>query len=107
MPSAGALIWPRFASSPSNLWTAYNVCKVWGCRPSELYHIADELAAVNLDHAVALFGSALDAELNNVEGKTEAEINNKRQAILNRWIPEHRKAGEPRKFADPRDRMKR
>jgi hypothetical protein len=48
-----------------------------------------------LDNAVVHFGSALESELDSVEGKTSAEINKKRQRIMEKWLD------IPRRFKSP------
>jgi hypothetical protein len=48
-----------------------------------------------LDNAVAHFGTSLEAELDAVEGKTSAEINRKRQRLMEKWLD------IPRRFKSP------
>lgn len=52
-----------------------------------------------LDSAVAFFGRALEAELDGVEGKTEAERLRKRKIILSRFLDDEDLAKGV--FADP------
>lgn len=85
-------------SSPAQLWRTYNLAKTWGCRPSELLGISSDWTAYCFDSAVAVFGSHLSAELEDVEGKNKKEIQRKRETILRRYIPEKTKA---QKFKDP------
>lgn len=58
------------------------------------------MQAYCFDRAVTVFGTALKAELDGVEGKKKEEIERKRQRILSKWIPEA-SAG----FRDPAKRI--
>lgn len=69
-------------------------------RPSDLYFIHDEWLAFIFDRAVITFGAALRAELENVEGKKKEQVEYKRQQLLDKWL------GNPRKFADPANRIR-
>jgi len=71
-----------------------------GVRPSDLYQVEDPVAAYCFDRAVYHFGTSLKAELEEVQGKTEQEIQRKRLSILSRWIPEASTATRQR-FRDP------
>ena len=51
-----------------------------------------------MDRATYLFGSALNNELESVEGKNNNEISRKRKAVLERWFPEAR---AKKKFRSP------
>lgn len=44
---------------------------------------------------MARFGTALESELDSVEGKTSAEINKKRARIMEKWLD------IPRRFKSP------
>lgn len=48
-----------------------------------------------MDNAVVHFGSSLEAELDSAEGKTSAEINRKRERIMEKWLD------IPRRFKSP------
>lgn len=69
-----------------------------GVRPSDLYEVDDPVAAYCFDKAVYHFGSELRAELENVQGKTDKEIQRKRDQILQRWVPG---TGNRQRFRDP------
>jgi broad specificity phosphatase PhoE len=47
------------------------------------------------DNAVSTFGSALEADLDGIEGKTSKEINQKRDRTLRKWL------GLPMRFRNP------
>lgn len=82
------------------LWEAFRVARTWHCRPSELFAIEDAWEAFSLDRAVALFGNALQSELDSVKGKNEKEIERNRAAVLDRWLPEL-KDHKVQRYADP------
>jgi hypothetical protein len=63
-----------------------------------LLGIEHDWVAYCLDSAVAAFGTALQADLDEVEGKTRREVQRKREGVLRRYIPELSKA---QKFKDP------
>lgn len=48
-----------------------------------------------VDNAVFSFGSALNAELESVEGKNKKEIKIKRERVMTKWL------GLPQKFRNP------
>lgn len=86
------------------MWQLHNISKTYKCRPSELLGLGNTHAAFTLDRACAIFGSALEEELNSVKGKKDTDIKRKRDQILRRWFPEARdeeKAPEQRKYRDP------
>lgn len=64
-------------------------------RASVLLGVSDPWTAFCLDNAVAHFGTSLEAEMDAVEGKTSAEINKKRQRIMEKWLD------LPRRFKSP------
>jgi len=65
-------------------------------RPSELIGLeADELTTFCFDRAINAFGEALLAELKGIEAKTKREAENRTKAILRKWLPEARRAGQP------------
>jgi hypothetical protein len=47
------------------------------------------------DQAVAIFGAALEAELDSIEGKNAKEIARKRDRVMRRWL------GLPMRFRNP------
>lgn len=69
-----------------------------GVRPSQLYEVDDPVAAYCFDKAVNHFGSELKAELENVQGKTDKEIQRKRAGVLARWVPG---SANRQRFRDP------
>lgn len=76
--------------------------KTWNCRPSDLLGIEDEYVAYCFDQACGYFGRALEAELEKVEAKTEAEGKQKRQRILDRYLSmDEDEKPRPGGFADP------
>lgn len=88
------------------MWKAWNAARTWKCRPSEVYHIEDDFAAYCFDSAVATFGQALDNELQGVKGKNDREIEGKRKRIIERWIPELKRAGtQEQRFRDPMEKF--
>lgn len=52
-----------------------------------------------LDSAVFTFGSALQSDLDAVDGKTAKDIEKKRKRLMRRWLPDAKQDG-PR-FRDP------
>lgn len=81
------------------MWQTYNLAKTYGCRASEILGIENTWTAFQVDRSVAVFGNALKAELEEVEGKKKREVQKKREQILNRWFPEARSG--KKKFKDP------
>lgn len=71
------------------------MAKLWNTRPSVLLGVSEPYVAYCLDNSVATFGSALEAELEGVKGKTETEINRKRERLLMKWLD------MPLKFKSP------
>ena len=80
------------------LWRLHNQAKTYNCRPSDLLGLEDTHDRYCFDSAASLWGNVIESELNAVEGKNSKEIQNKRDSVLRRYIPELAKA---RKFADP------
>jgi len=79
--------------------------KATGTRPSDLIAVEnDPLAAFCFDRAVFSFGSALQGEINAVEGRNESERKNRLDTLLRRWLPD---STASKKFADPRSAMNR
>lgn len=62
------------------------MAKAYRTRPSEILCIEDPFAAFCLDRAVHDFGSALEAALSDVEGKTKKEIEVKSDRVLRKWL---------------------
>lgn len=60
-----------------------------------MYAIQGEFRRFCFDRAVLTFGSALEAELDSVEGKNEKTRNAKRSRVLDKWLD------RPLKFRNP------
>lgn len=58
--------------------------------------------AYDLDQAVFIFGTALQAELEGVEAKKKQERKQKMQAIIQKWIPEA--SNGKKRYRDPAQR---
>jgi hypothetical protein len=75
--------------------------KTWNCRPSDLLAITDDYVAFCLDQAVGYFGRVVEADLEAVEGKTDAERNQKRDRVLQKYIGNEDEKPRRGQFADP------
>jgi hypothetical protein len=64
----------------------WNQSQEFKTRPSALLAVEDAYAAYCIDQAVYTFGSALQHELEEVQGKTKDEIKRKRVRILTKWL---------------------
>lgn len=64
-------------------------------RPSDLLGVTDAFMAYSIDNAVFTFGTALQNELDNVEGKNKNELKRKRERILQQWLELEQKFREP------------
>lgn len=75
------------------------------CRPSEFLGLTNSHEAFTVDRACATFGGTVKAELDSVTGKKKNVIQQKRDDILKRFIPEaSSKESEgtlKRKFREP------
>lgn len=60
-----------------------------------MYGINGEFRRFCFDSAVITFGTALEAELDSVEGKTDKDINRKRARMLDKWLDRPLKYREP------------
>lgn len=78
--------------------------KMMKVRPSSLLEITEPLAAFNFDRAVWMFGSALEQELSEVDGRTKHAREAKTQSIIDSWLPDQPKV---KRFADPAARVKK
>jgi hypothetical protein len=76
------------------------LAKEWRVRPSEIYEVTG-FDAYRFDRAVSIFGSALSAELEGVEGKTKQVRESKQKQILQKWIPEAKGTKAARRYKDP------
>lgn len=74
--------------STQNLWAAYQLSKTYNCRPSQLMHIEDPLAAYYFDRAIAVFGIHLENEIEQAEakGKSASQKAMKRNMVLNKYL---------------------
>jgi hypothetical protein len=82
------------------VWNLYQLAKTWDQRPSVMLDIDDPLDAYRLDEVVAYVGNRIHGELDAVEGKTEGEMNTRRQSVLDKYFPPTEQAQKSR-FADP------
>lgn len=80
--------------------------KTYRCRPSELLHVTDALAAFYLDRAVMVFGQAVDGAVEEAitpkrgnKGLTRQQQLHKTMMVLQRWL---RIPKEEKKYRDPR-----
>ena len=80
------------------LWQLFNLSQTYRVLPSELLGLTNTHAAWQVNRSVAVFGTSLKAELDEVEGKNKREIKRKRDQVLARWFPEAR---SEKKFKDP------
>jgi hypothetical protein len=64
------------------------MAKLYKETPSELLNITDPIERFCLNRAIHYFGSSLENELNSVNEKTAKASEQKRQRILQKWIPE-------------------
>lgn len=75
--------------------------KTWNCRPSDLLRIDNDYIAYCLDEAVGYLGRVIETELNKVEGKTDAEREQKAMRILSRYLDKEDDKPRRGQFADP------
>lgn len=62
--------------------------------------LEDPYKAYCFDQAIAYIGNKIQGELDAVEGKTSAEVDRKRQGIMDRYFPPTESEVKTR-FADP------
>lgn len=70
------------------------MAKAYTCRPSELYGIQHPVQELFFDRAVWLFGTSLEAELEQVTNssskskkpKSQKQIEQARLKVLNKWL---------------------
>lgn len=72
---------------------------MWQCRPSQLLAIEDEYAAYCLDQACGEWGAHVRSELEKVEGKTRAQVEQHQLLTLRRLLGED--SIDPGSFAAP------
>ena len=80
------------------MWEAWKISKAYRLRPSELYGIKDELKAWSFDRAVWLFGSNLEAELEEAanDAKNKGQAESKQRRVLAKWL-----GGGVQQYRDP------
>lgn len=68
-------------------------------RPSSFYGIVDELKAWSFDRAVWLFGSSLEAELEEAahSAKNSSQAESRQRQVMEKWLG----GAAPRKFRNP------
>lgn len=82
------------------MWETFNLAAQAQISPSEILGVdrsEEPWAAYCLDRAVTTFGTAVQSELDAVEGKTTKEIEMKRQRVLNRFFPQGERFRDPGK----------
>lgn len=79
------------------LWEAWSLAKTYRVLPSEIYAIQDEVAAWCFNRAVRMFGTELEAEMEESArgAKSDTQAQHRRQAVFARWT------GTEVKFRDP------
>lgn len=79
------------------LWEAWRLSQAYHQTPSTIYHIEDEIAAYCFDRAVNLFGSSLQAELDEARNtaKNKQQAANKQQAVISKWLNVQRRFRDP------------
>lgn len=88
--------------SSEKLWGAWKLAKAYRCRPSEVFHIDDPLAAYCFDRAVAAFGLTVeDAIEKATEGKKANQIEAAAKMALNTWVGHENNVRPKQKFREP------
>lgn len=82
-------------ASSERLWEAWLLSKAVRTRPSDLFAIQGDFRRYIFDKAVATFGTALEAALDEVTGKTEKSRESKRARVLDRWLDRELKYRSP------------
>jgi hypothetical protein len=72
----------------TSLWEAWKLAKAYHCRPSDLYGIRDEVAALSFDRAIYLFGTELESELRAAQdgAKNQQQANIRQQRVMAQWL---------------------
>lgn len=72
------------------MWEAWQISKLYGVIPSELYGIDDPLTAFCFNRAIGIFGSTVDAEIEQAgaNAKTDRARQMSQNMVLVKWIPE-------------------
>jgi hypothetical protein len=74
------------------MWQAWQLSKAYTCRPSELYGIEHPVQKLFFDRAVWVFGSTLEADLEESgksrgkKPKSEKQTNAARMKVLALWL---------------------
>lgn len=84
------------------VWEAWRISKSFSTLPSIVYRIDGYQEAFAFDRAVHLFGTVVQGKLDAVEGKTDKEVQRKREGILDKILGTGSKGSK--KFADPGQR---
>ena len=82
-------------ASSERVWQAYLLAKTMRVRPSDVYAINGDFRRYCFDNAVVTFGTALEAALDEVTGKTEKSRESKRARVLDRWLDRELKYRSP------------
>jgi len=86
------------------LWEAWLLSRTWGCRPSDLYGLgASDYVAFCFDRAIATFGLAVEADMDEAAEGTDnaAQAKSARQRALNNWLTLEGDEPMPGTFRDP------
>jgi hypothetical protein len=99
----------------------WSMSKTWKCKPSEILHLTDELAAYCLNRAVYFFGTAYDADITEAStpppgGKGRRNPSQAVAMANHRWLTDNIDAEEDtsdfevivdKKYRDPAVRFTR
>lgn len=60
----------------------------FGCRPSDLYGVHDEVAALYFDRAVFTFGTSVEADIQNAAetAKNDKQARASAMRVLHKWL---------------------
>ncbi len=75
-----------FVRNTASVWTLYLESRTWRTTPSQMFEIDDRYVAYCFDEAVAIIGNHISYQLDKVEGKTQKQIEGRRNAVLNRML---------------------
>lgn len=86
-----------FASSPDALAAAWSRVKAYGIQPSTAFSIADPFVAYAVDAAVARWGMAFEAAMQEAgKDKKDPQAQERARAtVLRRWLPSERRYATP------------
>lgn len=79
--------------------SAWSLAKSMRCRPSEVYGIANPLAAYCFDSAVTRWGNALEADMTAAgdHEKDSKKAQRARERVLRRYVPATARYRDPAK----------